>query len=169
MSGFSLGFESIVWLSTNRPLSRTATSRWFSASKTVVTDSYRFFFYSIIPSSTLQHHPTGRTLWVKILPAVFKDPPESNSELQLFLAHLSRPGFKLQPERLCRLLPGFFSRRDTLPTRTATAGEENKAPFFNMKFAALPWCNILLNLFQKWDLVQKFFLQTQGLVPPWKL
>lgn len=60
---------------------------------------------------------------------------------------ITAPFFKFELRRPFRLQPGFFSRRTVLPARTATAGEENRASFFNRKCAALTWCNIFLHLF----------------------
>lgn len=105
-----------------------------------------------------------RIVWVKIVPPAFKDPPESYRELQHFSLIYHSPGFKRQLDRLFTLRSGFFTRTNTLPIRTATAGGENKASFFNMKFAALTRCNILLYLFLKWAPIQPLPLQTERIM-----
>lgn len=60
---------------------------------------------------------------------------------------ITAPFFKFELRRPFSLQPGFFSRRTVLPARTATAGEENRASFFNRKCAALTRCNIFLHSF----------------------
>lgn len=72
-----------------------------------------------------QHHLPGKTGWVKKLPAVSKTHQR---------ATVSGSNFNLTDCTDC--CQDSSEGRNMLRTRAATAGEENKAPFFNMKIAA---------------------------------